>query len=537
MPSPPIKYKRLKQCHPRVDLMRLRILKALYRGGTHLLKDEQVMTAIFPKYAYEKDGVYKERKVRAFYENLFGLVINQMSAGLAQDPARLTPQSAEVGATVTDFWQDFQKCATSIDDDLSERKSLDQVGRDFAVEALTCGWSWLQIELPKSDGAATSRAEQDVTGDLNAYLCTWPTDQITDWEEKDGSLLWLRTYECIQSAETPDASRDVKTHRWTVWTAEDWTVYEVVESKSLNDPKPLPSDEDMISPSKPERHTFGRIPWIKLDLCQAGTYLHVGDFIESSCRSYFNRTNGEAFQWTQYNFQQLYEFLGPEQPGLDDDVSDAQKDPGRATRGKRGPGQVHVRGKDDSAKFVGPDMGGAEAGRSATQDLRDAILRMVTQMALSQDTSGAMLRRSGDSKAQDAQAQMILLGAIGKRLLSTVARIIQIVAEIRMETPEDVPHVEGYANFSVTDVDQVVARAVQLEGVSVPSATFQVERKYRLACTELGDAASPEIREKIHKELASAITQENLEWTVAPPEQPEEPDTSEEDGPQMGEMQ
>lgn len=529
MPSPSIKYKRLKQCHPRVDLMRLRVLKALYRGGAHLLKDEQIMTAIFPKYSYEKDVVYKERKNRAFYENLFGLVINQMSAGLAQDPIRLVPQVNEPGATVTDFWQEFQKCATSIDDDLGEHKSLDQVVRDWAVEGLTCGWSWLQIELPSPDGEATSRAEQDYAGDLNAYLCSWPTDQITDWEERDGSLLWLRTYECVQSAETPDASRDDKTHRWTIWSAEECTVYEIVESKSLTSPKPLPSDDDMIQPKETQQHNFGRVPWIKLDFCEAGTYLHVGDFIESSCRSYFNRTNGEAFQWTQYNFQQLYEFLGPEQPGLDDDVSDAQKDPGRATRGKRGPGQVHVRGQDDEAKFIGPDMAGADAGRQATQDLRDSILRMVTQMALSQDTSGAMLRRSGESKAQDAQAQMILLGAIGKRLVSGVNKIIYVVSDIRIEAPEDIPNVEGYASFSITDVDSAVAMAVQLEQVSIPSATFQVERKFQLATLVLGDSVKPEMAEQIHTELGEAITQEDLAWTVKPPEEPEEEDTSEED--------
>jgi hypothetical protein len=528
MPSPPIKYKRLKQCHPSFNALRLRILKALYRGGSHLLTDEQVMTAIFPKYAHEKDVVYEERKRRAFYENLFGLVVNQTSAGLAQDPVRLAPQTTEPGATVTDFWQSFQKCATAVDEDGSEHRSLDQVIRDLCVEGVSCGWSWLQVELPKSSGTATSRAEQDVSGELNAYLCTWPTDQVTDWEERDGKLLWLRTYECVQFAEHASSDRDVKTHRWTVWTADDCTVYEVEESKSLTSPKRLPGDDEMVTPKPAEPHTFGRVPWIRFDVCASGTYLHIGDFIESSCRSYFNRTNGEAFQWTQYNFQQLYEFLAPESPGIDSDVSEAQKDPNRANRGKRGPGQVHVRGHQDKAEFIGPNMAGADSGRQAVQDLRDSILRMVTQMALSQDTSGAMLRRSGDSKAQDAQAQMILLGAIGKRLLSATMQVVAMVAAIRQEDPVDVPNVEGYTRFSITDADALVAQAVQLEQVSIPSATFQVERKFQMACTVLGDAISPDTKQKMHDELAGAITQDNLTWTVQPEQPPEEPDTSEE---------
>lgn len=473
-----IKYKRLKQTHPRVDLMRLRILRALYRGGVHLLKDDEVMKRVFPKYTYEGEPMYAERRNRAYYENLFALVINQMAAGLAQDPAKMVPKkSTDTTATpvVDEYWLDLASNATAFDEDGSTQRTLDQVLRDLCVEGLVCGWSWLQIELPKSDGEAQSRADQDATGELDAYFCTWPTDQITDWEEKDGRILWLRTYECSQTAETPDAMRDIKRHTWTVWTDTEWVSYVVEESKNPQDNRRLPADDDMISPRERGEHPFGRVPWICFDVCTPGTYLHIGDFIESSCRSYFNRTNGETFQWTQYNFQQLYEFLAPEVPGLDNDVSEAQKDPNRA-RGKRAPGEVHVRGHEDHVEWSGPDMGGAAAGRAAIQDQRDSILRMATQMALSQDTSGAMLRRSGESKAQDAVAQEIMLGAIGKRLLTTGRQAVTTVATIRQET-ETMPTLEGYQRFSVADAEQLINQAVNLEKVTVPSARYQIERK------------------------------------------------------------
>src|SRR5882762_971408 len=99
----PIKYKNLKQCNPRVNLMRLKILHALYRGGACLLENATVMGQIFPKYTYENDNVYLERKSRAFYENLFALVINQMAAGLAQDPARMVPQTKDIDATIGQY--------------------------------------------------------------------------------------------------------------------------------------------------------------------------------------------------------------------------------------------------------------------------------------------------------------------------------------------------------------------------------------------------------------------------------------------------
>lgn len=516
-PPSPMKYERLKQTHPRVNLQRLRVLKALYRGGQHLLGDDVVMREVFPKYAYEKEQTYMERRSRAFYENLFALVVNQMSAGLAQDPARLVPQVSEVGATIEPYWSGLMECVTPYDESSSEQRGLDQVMRDLCVEALVCGWSWVQVELPKSDETATSRYTQEKAGDLDAYLCPWPTDQVTDWEEKDGRLLWVRTYECSARAESPTDDRKTKTHTWTIWDAEGWQTYVITESKSPHNPKPLPLDEEIIPVKDSGVHAFGRVPWIRLDLCCAGTYLHVGDFIESSCRSYFNRTCGEAFQWTQYNFQQLYEFLGPENPGVDTDVSDAQTNPGRATRGLRAPGVIHVRGADDHAEFIGPDMSGASSGREAIQDQRDSILRMVAQMALAQDTSGAMLRRSAESKKQDAVGQEILLGAVGKRVLTSTKQTVAMIAHVRDEPSADVPKVEGYTRFSVTDASELIAQGVQLEQVQVPSATYQVERKWRMACTDLGDGIDEEIKAKIKNELEQAITQENLNWTMQPP--------------------
>jgi hypothetical protein len=236
----------------------------------------------------------------------------------------------------------------------------------------------------------------------------------------------------------------------------------------------------------------------------------VGDFIESACRAYFNRINGENFQWTQYCYQQLYEFLGPEMPGVDTQISDAQTDANRA-RGQRSPGQVHVRGAEDRAEFVGPEMSGAVVGRQATQDMRDGILRMIAQMALSQDTSGAMLRRSAESKKQDAVGQEILLGSIGKRLLTTSIQTAKLLMIARGEDPEDAPPMEGYTNFDINNADDVIQQSMMVEAMSIPSATYQIEQKYRMAITHLGDGASDETKQKIHEELEGSITQDQFD--------------------------
>ncbi len=648
-----IKFGRLKQNHPRLDLGRMRMLHALYRGGNHLLSDNVVMDFVFGKIGDESDVVYHERRRRAFYENLFAMVINQISAGLAQDPCRLVqpeapmpdipvpgappkkpnpfapekddaekkpknpfakeePEADEEADTdvapvdpegdtdraeedeeedyfedpdlqpqagvakklapeIDQYWIDLMQNATVRHDDGGSERTFDQVMRDICVEALTCGWSWYQVDLPKptydvksvepkeddeeeekpekkpvedqgeetaeEDAEAKEKAkkpfpkkedaeeddeevvgsisllDQEKAGDLNAYIATWPTDAITDWEEVDGRVLWVRTYECINLSLTPDAPRwpdkDAKRiHRWTIWTPECWEKYDIEETKE----KPLSAwnDDAIVPVADTDKHTFGRVPWIRFDLCTPGTYLHVGDLIESLCRSYFNRSNGESWQWMQACFQQLYEFLAPEMAGIDTPISQAQQDPNRALKQRRAPGIVHVRGENDKAMYVAPNMSGADIGKAATQDLRDAVLRVTSQMALAQDTSGAMLRRSADSKKQDSVAQEIIMGAVGKRLLIGAMQAIKLCAIARGDDPEAAPELEGYTRFSVDDSTTLINDTVLLDAVDIPSATYQVERKYRVAASHLGDDVSPEKLKRIRMELEQSITQDQM---------------------------
>lgn len=578
-----IQYKRLKETHPRLDLNRIRILKAMYKGGRHLLNDHQILESVFPKYTHEQPAVYVERKARAFYENVFAMVINQISAGLAQDPLHIhvetetvqkssddeakklladaeselndtlgpeedtdveedpdedtepdpddpdedqepdeeeepdVPVTADIvkEVEVDPYWTDLMKNATALSDDGSNYRSFDQVARDQVVEALVTGWAWTQADLPREDDMPppTSYKEQEEAGGLRAYVVPWATECVTDWAENNGHLLWVRTYTCEIPADDYTRSRDTKVHCWTIWTNTDWFKYVWEETKD----HPLPGDQEIIPLADQGSHSFGRVPWTRLDVCatNGGAHLHVGDIIESLCRQYFNRQNSEAFQWTQFNYQQLYEFLGPEVAGIDTMVSEAQQDSQRAKR-TRSPGQVHVRGAEDRAEFVGPDMAGANIGRDAMQDLRDAILRVVAQMALAQDTSGAMLRRSADSKRQDSVAQEIILGAIGKKAVTMGNNIMELLANGRQDS-EPPPEVVGYEHFNVSDAESIINMSVLVEGIHIPSATYQVEQKYALAITHLGDNVSAETKAKIKTELLQSITQDQM---TAPPPMP-----------------
>lgn len=616
-PTKSIKYGRLCQTHPELNLPRVKKLKAMYEGGCKLLENNAIMNDVFPKYTHESAEAYLERKKRAYYENMFALVVNQISAGLAQDPARFEPPSEDKGQDGYDlghdqamhlpptapqpktpptpppnpfakkdkpddkdappgqkapptppppqpkidpvtgseikpptpdpsieaktiepppeldqYWKDLIDNATALTDDGSNQRGFDQVLRDAAVEALVTGWGWLQCDLPAPvDPNApddpyipSSLKDQEDKGLLRSYTCQWPTDKVYDWQTKNGKLLWVRTYECAVEALTPDADRDAITHTWTDWTDTTWTKYVYVQEIKDGVPQPMPDPNTPIPASAQGDHTFKRVPWQRLNLCDGGgAHLHVGDMIESLCRNYFNRQNGESFQWSQYFYQQLYEFLGPEVAGIDTAVSDAQQDPSRAKR-VRAPGMVHVRGMDDRAEYVAPDMGGASVGRDATQDMRDAILRITAQMALAQDTSGAMLRRSADSKRQDSVAQEIVLGAIGKRVLAFGKATAKCLQVGRGENVDETPDVKGYARFNVMNAEDVINQAAILQTVKIPSARLQIEIAYQCAIAWLGDNATPDMLAEIRMQLEKAITQDQvmqmLKQLLTPPTPP-----------------
>ena len=510
--SGPMQLKLLKATHPRLDLRRVAILHALYEGGQCLLGDDAILSAVMPKHAHEGADSWAERKATAYYENVFAQVVNHIVAGLAQDPAIFDDGANDADAKLDEYWKQLMKDSTPPDDD-RPAKTFDQQMRAICGEALVTGFGWMLCDMPPPPAEpAASEAEQLERGDLDAYPVPYRADCVLDWEMSGGTFLWVRSYSCERPAADPTKPRAFTVHTWIVWERDTWTRYRVELDKDGKDPSGKQvTDEDVITPEEPQPHSFGRVPWVMFDACPGDEpSVHIGEIIESQCRALFNEENGEAFLRRRVHFQQLYEFLGAEYD-LDAPKSEAQQDPGRARKGKRrGPDVVEVRGADDDAKFVAPNTNGVEMTHKAIEMLREAILRVVGQLALSQDTKGAMLRRSGDSKKQDKIAEEIALGAIGKRLLGCARQVAKLLALGRGDKAGSEPAVIGYHRFDVDDVDGLVDQAAIVENISIPSATFKIEHTMRLALALLGDDIDQDVRENIRKDLEKSITQDQF---------------------------
>lgn len=546
--------KLLKSTHPRVNLFDLRVLRALYRGGKDLLGDAEVMKHVFPQHMGEKPNAYKERCARAFYDPEFAFVVNKIVAGLAMDPVVFDdagesegkqpgepkvkaskpkppigeppggPEPTAKAVTVTtppkpkldEYWRDLQDDATPPHDD-GEAKPFDEVMNEAVNEALVSGWSWVLVDMPPKV-EATSLADQEKAGALDAYPVPYTAMQVTNWEERDNKLRWVLTANASPAPVEWFEERKYTRHTWRIWDATAIITLILDLDKDGKDPSGRKWEDDDLVPfdGDPVLHEFKRVPWVCFDFAKPGEQqMHVGGMIESRCRSLFNEQCGETFQRFRHMFQQLYEFLGKEYSGPDEPISAAQMNEGRAPVNwrNRAPDTVQIRGADDEAKFVSPDMSGADINRQSLQEGRDAISRVTGQLAMQSDTSGAMVRRSGESKAQDKIAEEIVLGKIGKKKRACAMAVVELLAigrGIDVDKGDKMPELRGAENFSVADTAAAVDEAVALSTVDIKSARFKIEHQFGLACDILGHRGTPDVRFEVREQLEAAITQDDV---------------------------
>lgn len=516
MAAVPIQLKVLRGCHPRLDLFYVRTLRALLKGGRDLLKDDAIMARVFPKTALEGDRSYQERKDRAFYEPIFAMVINMILAGLAQDPLIFDDESGPSGTADTkkeldEYWAGLMSDSTP--PTVPQKKTWDETMREICGEAISCEFGWVLAEMPKYDPALGSLAEQEQAGKLRAYLVPYRADQVLDWSVKDNRFVWVKTYSSEMRSEDPSQPRKYTTHTWRIWDDNEITTYELTLDRDSRDKSGKPwQDDDLVAPlEQPVPHSFGEVPWRCFDANNPGEpSLFVGGQIESLCRALFNASCNRDFLTTRALLQQLYEFLGPDMPGPDTPIATAQENPNRASRsmGTRAPDIVQIRGQDDDARYICPDIGVLGAIGTSTADIREAITRVTGQLALAADTTGAMIKRSGDSKAQDKAAQKILLGAIGTRLRSFAKSCAELLALGRGDKKDSVPPMRGYENFDAMDTSAIVEQHVALSTAPINSAAFQVESAMRVVGAVLGDAVPPQLLSTIREQLEEVHTQD-----------------------------
>lgn len=500
--------------------------RALYAGGSRLLADKAVLERLFPSHRHENQQVYEERKKRAHYYPYAGTIIDNLLSGLGTDPLRITfaEQDVKTGASElppeAEWWERWVQDVC----DLAERPSDygledDDDGEDddeggvtmhaFIVdvlrEALQTRTAWVLADLPEVDDSEEKpvvdsklAAEQNA---LDPYLCVVPAEQVIDWQtDRTGRHLeWaiIMTQEQIRA--TPKDRRGKIRHTYVLWDAVAWTKYEIDV-----DPGNLPHAETIVPEVASAAHGFGRVPLERLVLPEG---LHAMGKLHSLAREHFNKRC--AMSWAEYKslFAVLYEFLGAEDNnGMPTPTN--QIDSARATNQIRGQGYTQVRGKDDDARYVGPDVAPFKEARESCNDAMREMHRVMFSMALSADMNNKALNRSGESKQEDNVVTAVLLDAFGTIVRRFFRRLLVLAALGRGEAPPKC-RVEGLEQFDVSGTAQAITEAVEMfNGIPILSPTFRELALARIYAKYLGDAITPEQMVEIRQEIRDAISAE-----------------------------
>lgn len=500
--------------------------RALYAGGDRLLGDKSVLERLFRKHLHEDPKIYEERKARAHYYPYAGTIIDHLLAGLGTDALRVSfaVEDEETGERKLDpraeWWERWVADVTDTAERPSDYGLDDEDDEDddeggttmhaFIVdvlrEALQTRTAWVLADLPYVDPdapmpAVDSKLAAEKHGLADPYLCVVPAEQVIDWQTDDkGRLEWAIIMTQEQVRATPKDRRGIVRHTFVLWDADRWVKYQIDV-----DPQIPPSKETVVEIVDGNTHGFGRVPIERLVLPEG---LFAMGKLHSLAREHFNKRC--AMSWAEYKslFAVLYEFLGPEDNnGMP--VAMSQQDGGRATNQVRGQGWTQVRGKDDSAEFIGPDTAPFTEARESCNDAMREMHRVMFSMALSANMDKAALQRSGESKEADSATTAVLLDAFGKIARRFLRRLLVLAAVGRGEASPTC-HVEGLEQFDVSGVASAIQEAVDFfNGIPVLSPTVRELALAKIYAKYLGDT-TPEQMVKIRAEIKEAISAEQM---------------------------
>ena len=498
--------------HPEYDAELWAECRALYSGGPKLLRDEELMKRVFPMHRHEDAEVYKEHTKRAHYFPYAGSIIDQLVAGLGADPISIQPEADEGeddGPKLSEWWRDF---LTDVSPRGGKRQSCQALLLETIREALITRRGWILVDLPQTPeeyvaDAPDSLLAQERAGLLDPYAIQVPSEYVIDWQtDQNGELEWAMVCDAENRRNRLADSREWITKTFTHYDRAGWTRYQITYHPS-DPPKP-----DTPVPFLDEgAHPFGKVPLRCLELPEG---LWAMGKLESLAREHLNKRNAVA--WAEYKalFAILYEFLAPEDGLAMTPVSEAQEDPGRALNQTRGQGYSQIRGHQDMAKFIGPDVGPFKEGRESCGQIMREMHRVMFVMAQAADMSGAAMRRSGESKAEDSKVAKVVLGALGSYMRDLVRDMVELVGLARTDLALE-PRVDGGENFESTDVMGAVAEAVELlNGVPQKSATFMKAYLLRTYKTVMGAELTEDDVAKIREELEQQISAEEMAYEM-----------------------
>lgn len=451
----------LDQVHPDYDHEQLEHLEALHSGGKEW---REHVDHWLPQYAREPDEVWAERKKLAGYINDAGPIVSMLSALIFSE----SPQIAGLeGPFYDELLTDADRQGTPWSRFWSHGLEDAQVGRRW--------YCW--VNMPSRDGLTVkNRADEDKYGLRRAFVVSLTAEQVRNWgRDKDG-LSWIMARGVVETQAGPTAPRQ-RAIRWTAITRTETIQWEWVQTGDRTEPGP---DEEAPEIAR-VGHSLGKVPVVELHLPEGlWTMGKLADAAVMSARAQ------NDLAWALH--QAANELLVIK-----------SKASGSVTLGH---GAYLALGPEDSAQFIGPSGVAFEHLENQVKTTREAVYRVVHQMAMSADGSASNAARSGESKAMDWQALEIILASYQDLVLGAMQQALRIMAELRGEQGM-VPgiSVSGLEGWRTEDLGAWLEQVLLSAEAPRLSPTYRREIGKVQALRLLKDHVSPEVMTIITGEI------------------------------------
>jgi hypothetical protein len=465
---------------------------ALYKGGKEWRARVQRFIARNPQ---EPQDVYDTRCKTAHYRSYLGPIIDYFVAFLFTES--LVPR-AKRGERVVDpdpFYAELKEDSDGRGTDLVE------LLRDRLTRALVDGSSYILAEFPGDGGVPPlDLADWQSRGLGRAKLRGVNRSEVIDFErDADGNLLWAITYGRERPRLDPRRARNVTRHTWRLY---DRTNVETFAAE-VEDGARLDPEMDVASVDVRE-HGFNRVPIVELCISDG---LWIANRVESSQREHTSLSNANTWLIRRTCFAM---------PVLKLKTDDRRND-------IFGAGYYIKLGVDESFEWAAPPNSPFDAIRQEVESQKDEIHRIVHQMAQGVSNNAAAVGRSGESKAEDAEATRVMLEAIGAVVREAAEKLYQMLAAGRRDDVEW--SIDGLTGYSVEDVAVLVQTISQAILIDIPSPTWGREVRKRAALALVPDAAQS-TKDAIVQEIEENFIEESV---LRPPQVPVIKDETDED--------
>lgn len=486
---------------------------ALYRGGEAF---RACIDAFLPQNPQEPATVYAARKTEAPYTGYVGPICDWFAAKLfsASLVVRATNATGE-HVDADPFYAAWKEDVDGAGTDL-----VDFVRASF-TSALVKGRSWWCVELPDDgEGEPINAAHWKARGLGDAYVYSLENEQVLDFAvDGRGELTWAIVADVDTPRDLPTDKRSRIVETWRVYDRTNVETFRISYDPAVNEQRPT------SAPSIDKRpHGFQRVPLVALGFVGtkavkirvgARTVLVGGSKMEGfwllsrlADPQIAHFRNSAALDW---NIKRTCYAM----PVFE--IGDEDKPP------VMGAGYFIQLAPGDKANWIGPPTQHLDVLAKRVDSLKDEIYRVANQMAQGVSNNAAAIGRSGESKQADANSTEVVLRVYGAIAREAIERTYSLLAEGRGDPVGW--SIEGFDTFSLSDATQVVAAALDVQALDVPSATFRRELMYRVADAFLPNADQA-TKDAIRSEIDSGVTDEE---TAEPPMVPAEADEPEVD--------